>query len=148
MKTLKWNSYENSKLKFIWTLKIHLNTREGFFETSLQIIWILKHCLLSGNDNIFRNRGSGSTRTFELRYLAILRQVHSCSCPLAYFTSLNWKHYIPIAFEQNIAFYKMVGAGIMDFVAQSEYRVVEIPLYREWCLGLNNNCTQSFQSAI
>ena len=38
--------------------------------------------------------------------------------------------------------------GIMDCVARSEYREVEIPLYRESNLGLNNNCNQSFQGAV
>ena len=38
----------------------------------------------------------------------------------------------------------VVGNGIMDCVARSEYRVVEIPLYREREPRINNQCSQSF----
>ena len=82
--------YENSKVKFKSHLKIHSNTWEGFYQNYkfkhlFKSFGFLQHCLLSGNDVIFRTRGPGSSRTFELHYLAIHRQVHSCSCPLTYF---------------------------------------------------------------
>ncbi len=97
MKILKWNSYENSKVKFKLNLKFTQIHGKGFTKiiiwTSLQILWILQHCLLSGNDAIFRTRGPGSSRTFELHYLAISRQVHSCSCPLTYFEQTTFSKY-------------------------------------------------------
>ena len=42
----------------------------------------------------------------------------------------------------------MVDNGIMDCVAQSEYHVVEIPLYRERESRINNQCSQSFLRRI
>ena len=42
----------------------------------------------------------------------------------------------------------VVGNGIMDCVARSEYRVVEIPLYREREPRINNKCSQSFLRRI
>ena len=42
----------------------------------------------------------------------------------------------------------VVGNGIIDCVARSEYRVVEIPLYREHESRINNKCSQSFLRRI
>jgi hypothetical protein len=63
MNILKWNSYEDSKGKFIWAT-INSNNKslkhtERFIRTIIssnlfQIIWILKHCLLFGQWQIFR----------------------------------------------------------------------------------------------
>ena len=44
--------------------------------------------------------------------------------------------------------YDMVDNGIMGYVARSEYRVVEIPLYREREPRINNKCSQSFLRRI
>jgi len=43
--------------------------------------------------------------------------------------------------------YDVVDNGIMDCVARSEYRVVEIPLYRERELGLITNVV-SYSCAV
>ena len=37
---------------------------------------------------LFRTRGPGSIQTLELHYLAVSRQVHSCSCHIDYFLSI------------------------------------------------------------
>jgi hypothetical protein len=98
MKILKWNSYENSKMKFIWSIRNSNNKSlknvgrayQNYFANNLfKSFGFLKHCLLFGQWWFFRTWGPGSSKTFELHYLAVVRQVHSCSYVLIIFKSTN-----------------------------------------------------------
>ena len=89
-----------------------------------------------------------------LHNLAIRRQVHSCSCPLNYFIRITFQRItLSLALKAKYHFMNemncdVVDNGIMDCVARSEYRVVEIPLYREREPRINNKCSQSFLRCI
>ena len=116
----KIKPYENSKLKFIWETQntpkyMGRDFTKTVDRTSLQIHLDLKTLPSIGQWCYFRTRGPGSRRTFELHYLAIIRQVHQTQVYepkfiLAHVRRIILKpkfelHYI-IAFKSKIVFYK------------------------------------------
>jgi hypothetical protein len=109
MKILKENSYEQQETQ----ITNHSNTREGFIKTIIssnlfQIIWILKHCLLSDNGKSLEPRGPWSSKTFELHYLVVVRQVQSCSYLLIIFISTQLRS-ISYQLHQNTSFKRIGG---------------------------------------
>ena len=70
-----------------------------------------------------------------------------------FYKELHLKYYIVTCIKSKYHFTNemncdMVDNGIMDCVARSEYRVVEIPLYWEHKPRVNNKCSQSFLRRI
>ena len=77
----KVKPYENSKVKFIWETQntpkyMGRDFTKTVDRTSLEIYLDLKTLPSIGQWRYFRTQGPGSSRTFELHYLAITRQVH------------------------------------------------------------------------
>jgi hypothetical protein len=62
---------------------------EGLSKLLLQVIFSNHLDFKIGQWKFFRTRGPGSSKTFELHYLAVVRQVHSCSYLLIIFKRIN-----------------------------------------------------------
>jgi hypothetical protein len=120
------------------------------------IIWIFNHCPYRTMMLFSRTRGPGSLQQIQLHYLAVCRQVHSCSYLLFIFIKLLAN--VPVVLlllhaKEKVLFSqliwlvvsnhggcrpRMVGSGTMVCM------MVEVPLQLEYSPRTNNQCRQWF----
>jgi hypothetical protein len=114
MKILKEHSYEQQETQ----ITNHSRNWEGFiksfFASNLfKSFGFLKHCLLFRQWSFFRTRGPGSSKTFKLHYLAVVRQVHSCSYLMIIFKSTQLRS-ISYQLHQILLSNELVDDGTID----------------------------------